>query len=238
MMTSARILLIEDNMEISDYNAEYLEKVGYLVSAAATLAEARIKLETFHPDLMVLDIMLPDGSGIDFCKEVRTVTTCPVLFLTNLTDVNQIVKGLRAGGDDYMIKPYRMEELLARIEAHLRRAALASSIRMTVGKDVLMLDTRSQRACLNDRDLLLKPKECQILGYLMQNRNRYVSADELYAEIWGMSSNEDVRTVFVHISNIRTKLKSVNRKGNIAIGKSKLKGYRLVSGEGQTWESL
>lgn len=233
MMTSARILLIEDNMEISGYNAEYLEKSEYLVSAAATLAEARTKLETFHPDLMVLDIMLPDGSGIDFCKQVRAVTTCPVLFLTNLTDVSQIVRGLRAGGDDYMIKPYRMEELLARIEAHLRRAALSSSIRMTVGNDVLMLDTRSQRACLNDRDLLLKPKECQILDYLMQNRNRYVSADELYGEIWGMSSNEDVRTVFVHISNIRAKLKSVNRKGNIAIEKSKSKGYRLVSGEEQ-----
>lgn len=237
-MMPAKILLVEDNTEISDYNAKCLKEEGYLVSTATSLAEARRKLESFQADLLVLDIMLPDGSGIDFCREIRAVTACPILFLTNLTEVSQVVKGLRAGGDDYMGKPYRIEELIARIEANLRRVAMYSSMKMTVGNDVLTLDARSQRACLNGRDLLLKPKEYQILDFLMQNRNRYVSASELYAEIWGMSSNEDVRTIFVHISNIRAKLKNANRQGGIVIGKSKLKGYRLVSEEDERWESL
>lgn len=238
MMATSRILLIEDNKEISDYNKKCLEIAGYTVATAATLAEGRKKLASFRPELMVLDIMLPDGSGIDFCREIRAITTCPVLFLTNLTELSQIVKGLRAGGDDYMIKPYRIEELIARIEAHLRRVAMPSGLRMTVGKDVLSLDARSQRACLNDRDLLLKPKEYQILDYLMQNRNRYVTATELYAEIWGMSSNEDVRTVFVHMSNIRAKLKSVDRKSKITIGKSRQEGYRLIPQGDERWSSL
>lgn len=236
-MIASRILLIEDNAEISRYNKTCLEEAGYEVSSAVTLAEGRRKLESFRPDLMVLDIMLPDGSGIDFCREIRGVASCPVLFLTNLTEVDQIVKGLRAGGDDYMIKPYRMEELLARIEAHLRRVSMMSNMRMTSGNDVLSLDARSHRACLNGRDLMLKPKEYQIVDYLMQNRNRYVGARELYAEIWGMSSNEDVRTVFVHISSIRAKLKAVHKTGGIELAKSKLKGYRLIPDQDERQES-
>lgn len=237
-MAISRILLIEDDTEISEYNKKCMEEAGYCVAAVTTLADARRRLEAFQTDLMVLDILMPDGSGIDFCREIRTVTSCPVLFLTNLTDVNQIVKGLRAGGDDYMIKPYRIEELIARIEAHLRRVEMSSSMQLAVGNDMLSLDSRSQRAFLNNRDLLLKPKEYQILDYLMQNRSRYVSANELYAEIWGMSSNEDVRTVFVHISNIRSKLKSVDRQNGIAIGKLKARGYRLVSGDDERRDSL
>lgn len=229
-MAASRILLIEDSKELCEYNKKYLEHEGYRVSSAETLAEARRQLETLRPDLMVLDILMPDGSGIDFCREVRAASACPVLFLTNLAETGQIVKGLHAGGDDYMIKPYRMEELLARIEAHLRRAAMAAGMRMEVEGDALTLDARFQRICLNDRDLLLKPKEYQILAYLMQNRNRYVSAGELYSEIWGLSSNKDVRTVFVHISNIRAKLKAADDRSRIVIGKSKLKGYRLLSG--------
>lgn len=237
-MAAAKILLIEDSVEISDYNTKCLEEAGYPVASATTLAEARKKMESFLPDLIVLDIMLPDGSGIDFCREIRAVMTCPVLFLTNLTELSQLVRGLRAGGDDYMRKPYRIEELIARIEANLRRAAMSSSMKMTAGNDVLTLDARSQRASLNDRDLLLKPKEYHILDYLMQNRSRYVSASELYAEIWGMSSNEDVRTVFVHISNIRSKLKNTDPRGRIEIGKSKLKGYRLIFEEDERWELI
>lgn len=229
-MEASRILLIEDNTEISEYNKTCMEEAGYMVSAASTLADARRKVEDFQPDLMVLDIMMPDGSGIDFCREIRKNTVCPVLFLTNLTDVSQIVKSLRAGGDDYMIKPYQIEELLARIEAHLRRASMSSSIRVTMGDDVLSLDSRTQRAFLNNRDLMLKPKEYQILDYLMQNQNRYVSANELYVEIWGMTSNEDVRTVFVHISNIRAKLKKADKQDRNLIGKLKFKGYRLLFG--------
>lgn len=228
-MGASKILLIEDSAELSDYNKSCLEEGGYSVSTALTLSEARKKLETFNPDMMVLDIMLPDGSGIDFCREIRGITLCPVLFLTNITDLTQIVKGLRAGGDDYMVKPYRIEELIARIEAHLRRISMSSNIKLDSGRDTLSLEVRSQRACLNGRDLLLKPKEYQLLYYLMQNRNRYVTANELYAEIWGMSSNEDIRTVFVHISNIRSKLKAADKDSLIVIDKLKLKGYRIVS---------
>lgn len=233
-MEKYRILLVEDSEEILDYNMEALEQAGYCVEAARSLEEARIKLEQFKPDLLVLDIMLPDGSGVDLCREVRAAASIPILFLSGLGESEQIVRGLRAGGDDYMVKPYRVEELLARIEAGLRRLEMMAGSRMAADGYCLLLDAKTQRAYINERDLMLKPKEYRLLDFLMRNQNRYTGAGEMYGEIWGMESNEDVRTVFVHISNIRSKMRKADGHCPIMIEGFKNKGYRLaISKEGE-----
>lgn len=224
------IMLVEDSEEILEYNKEALEEAGYSVETAKSLEGARKKLGLFKPDLLVLDIMLPDGSGVDLCREVRrAASSIPILFLSGLGESGQIIRGLRAGGDDYMVKPYRVEELLARIEANLRRLEMMSSSRMETDGHCLLLDAKTQRAYINGQDLMLKPKEYRLLDFLIRNQNRYTETGELYEEIWGMESNEDVRTVFVHISNIRSKMKKVDGHCPIVIEGFKNKGYRLTA---------
>lgn len=225
-----RILLVEDSEEILKYNREALENAGYGVEAARSMEGARKKLELHKPDLLVLDIMLPDGSGVDLCREIReAASSLPILFLSGLGESGQIVQGLRAGGDDYIVKPYKVEELLARIEASLRRLEMMAGSRLAADGYCLFLDAKTQRAYINEQDLMLKPKEYRLLDFLMRNRNRYTGAGELYEEIWGMESNEDVRTIFVHISNIRSKMRKAASRCPIVIEGFKNRGYRLAT---------
>lgn len=228
-MDKHRILLVEDDREISNYNRCELEHAGYCVDTAENLTQAKEKLETFCPDLMVLDILLPDGSGVDFCRQLRASSPLPVLFLTSLNDSTQIVNGLRSGGDDYIVKPYRFEELLARIEVSLRRLDMQKNIKVMGNHHILSMESRAMRAYIDGRDLNLKPKEYQILDYLAHNRNRYTMAQELYSEIWGMASNEDIRTILVHISHLRAKMSAGGGDGPFYIEKSRNKGYKLIT---------
>lgn len=120
-MRRSTLLLVEDSKEVLEDNRKALVAAGYEVLAASTLAGARERLARRQPDLILLDVLLPDGNGVELCRELRDSTAAPILFLTSLGESEQIVEGLRAGGDDYVTKPYRMEELLARVEAQLRR---------------------------------------------------------------------------------------------------------------------
>lgn len=149
---------------------------------------------------------MPDGSRLDFCRDLRSFTAAPVIFLTNVVGKQRIVEGLRAGGDDYLEKPYSMEELVARIEAQLRRMALLSRAGTRLVQGALELDLIRQQAYYGGKDLLLKPKEFQLLVYLMQSRNRYTTAGELYTGIWGQAAT-DLRTVTAHISMLRLRLR-------------------------------
>ncbi len=234
-MEAYHVLLIEDEPEILEYNRKRLMAEGYQVSVAATLTAARQALANNKPDLVVLDIMLPDGSGVDFCRDLRAVTKAPVLFLTSLGESEQIVRGLRAGGDDYMVKPYKMEELLARIEAHLRRAALwKQETEEQFGP--LQLDAANQRAYWAGQDLLLKPKEFQLLVCLLKNRNRYSTAAELYTAVWGLPILEDPRTIATHIYSLRKKLQKLAGDSIISIDSSRNRGYRLEYSQGGRYE--
>ena len=177
-MKGYHILLGEDEPDILEYNREQLEQRGYQVTAVSTLGQAEACVLRDNPDLLVLDVMMPDGSGLELCRRLREQFQGPILFLTSLGESSQIVQGLRAGGDDYITKPYDIEELAARIEAHLRR------LERRVGEDIhqggsrLYLNVKSQRAYLDGRDMLLKPKEYRLLAALMRNRGRYMEARE------------------------------------------------------------
>ena len=200
-----KILLVEDNLKIQELNRELLEEAsGYNVSLAMNLAQARASIKKRSPDLIVLDIMLPDGSGLDFLKELRsTDVKTPVLLLTALSETSDEIRGIQEGGDDYIAKPYDNGVLLVRIEALLRRA---SDIPKALSQGMLKLDFVSGSAYLDGVDMMLSKKEYSLLRLFIQNENRSLSADELYEAVWGQPMGIDSQALCTTISRLRKKL--------------------------------
>lgn len=200
-----QILLVEDNEQIMQGNERMLKRRGYEVITALTLAEARSAIQAQMPDLCVLDIMLPDGSGLDFMAELRKYSQTPILLLTGLTTPEDIVRGLTAGGDDYLPKPYDFGVLLARVEALLRRA---QQVPECIHKGRLRLDVTADVATLDGADLLLSQKEFSLLLILVQNEERYISAEYLYEKVWKQAMTGNSNTLKTTINRLREKIKS------------------------------
>jgi DNA-binding response OmpR family regulator len=199
------ILLVEDEQELQELNKEMLtRRGGYHVRLAMSLKEARDMIAAGEPSLIVLDIMLPDGSGLDFLKELRQKSDIPVLLLTGLGTSQDVVRGLSAGGDDYLAKPYDNDELLARIDARLRKTQHNRSDILKFGS--IAINTVSQRVYIHDRDILLKIREYALLLFLARRENQVLSAAYIYENVWGQPMMDDPSTVQVHISNLRKKL--------------------------------
>ena len=200
-----KILLVEDNVKILNTNKEFLEQEGYTVYIADTLSKGRYVLENKNVDIIVLDIMLPDGSGIDFCTEIRKQFDIPVIYLTCLEEEDNLVKALKAGGDEYMTKPYNLAALSARIMALLRRVKIEKTTLKNYTVGPLTVDYNKRIVSMDGTDLLLKPKEFDLFIFLLQKMEQDFTAEELYNLIWSGESI-DVRTVVVHISSLRKKL--------------------------------
>ena len=226
-MTPYYVLLVEDESDIRSTVRKRLTSEGYRVSEAENVKAAGSVLQKEQPDLIVLDIMLPDGSGLELCRNLRGITSAPILFVTSLGEKSQIVQGLRAGADDYIVKPFDPDELVARIEALLRRTERMQMDKPETPAALLTLETKERRAKWAGKDLVLSPKEYQLLAVLCRNRNRFTTAEELYSEIWGMSAQEDVRTVKVHISGLRRKLRQTAGDSALELVSQKERGYRL-----------
>lgn len=204
-MNAKRILLVEDNEQIMQGNERMLKRRGYEVITALSLAEARIAIQAQMPDLFVLDIMLPDGSGLDFMAELRKYSQTPVLLLTGLTTPEDIVRGLTAGGDDYLPKPYDFGVLLARVEALLRRA---QQVPECIHKGRLRLDVTADVATLDDTDLMLSQKEFSLLLIFVQNEERFIGAEYLYEKVWKQAMTGNSNTLKTTINRLREKIKS------------------------------
>jgi len=221
------MLLVDDNKDIQKLNKEMLERRGdYNVRLAMNLAEARKQIAEYRPDLVILDIMLPDGSGLDFVKELRNENNImykdtPILLLTALGDSIDVVKGLDTGGDDYLSKPYDNAVLLARIESLLRRTF---RVPRTLTKGSLTLDIIAGRGFIDGRDLLLTQKEFAVLLLLMQNEGRVISAETIYTNVWKQDADIDTNTLKATISNIRKKIEPSGCEINASRGK----GYILT----------
>ena len=200
---SRLILLIEDNVQILYGNERMLKWSGYDVLTALTLCEARERIAAAQPDAIVLDIMMPDGSGLDFMRELRPESNIPILLLTGLTTPEDIVRGLAEGGDDYLTKPYDFSVLLARIEALLRRAGRVPET-MTMG--ALKLNVVASRAFCGDDDLMLTQKEFALLLLLAQNEGKTLSAEYLYETVWKQSLAGDKNAVQTTVSKLRKKI--------------------------------
>lgn len=193
---------------------------GYEVISALTIAHARSAIQKQMPDLFVLDIMLPDGSGLDFLAELRRHTRAPVLLLTGLTTPKDIVRGLTAGGDDYLAKPYDFGVLLARVEALLRRA---EKIPEKLVRGRLCLDVAADVATFDGNDLLLTQKEFLLLQIFVQNEGRFITAEYLYEKVWKQPMTGDSNALRSTLKRLRAKLEG----SGYCIALSKGEGYQF-----------
>ena len=225
MPETIKILLVEDEVDIQRANEVFLSARGYKVYCAETLERAQHILWENPPDLILLDVMLPDGSGFDFCREVRKTSTIPIIFLTAMGADGNIIGGLAMGGDDYIVKPYNMEIMGARVAAQLRRHGYSESI---INLPPLTINLTSGRAFMNNNDLDLTPKEYQLLVFLVENRGQIVSQHRIYSAIWNSPAYTMGGTVRKHISRLRRKM-SIKRDGvNYFEISSSEHGYRFL----------
>ncbi|MCL2167139.1 MAG: response regulator transcription factor [Clostridiales bacterium] len=199
------VFMIEDDPGMLFLNRTNLARHGIETISAESLSKAREMLSKPF-DLILLDILLPDGNGLDFVPEIRAVTDVPILMLTSKREEADIVKGLLGGGDDYMTKPFRNEELCARIAALIRRAEMVKTHGREVTKGLLKLDTLTGRAYLSGEDLLLTQKEFALLLMLAQNEGKLLPKEHLYETIWNQPMAGDDRAMRKHLSNVRSKL--------------------------------
>lgn len=208
-MKQYTILLVEDNAAVLEINREALSMRGYRVIEAENIDQAQARLDAQPVDLIVLDILLPDGSGLDFCLNLRVRSAVPILFLSALAENSDIIRGLRAGGDDYLPKPYDLNVLIARIEAVLRREALRGqreALPTELVRGPLTLDLTALSAQVDGQDAYLTPREFALLLILVQAEGRVVPTRELYASAWGLVATDDLHAVRVQISRLRKKL--------------------------------
>ena len=197
------VLCVEDNIQVQMLNKPLLEARGFAVTLAMTIAEAREAMRQAMPDLMILDIRLPDGSGLDFLSELRKESNVPVIVLTEKKEETDIITGYASGCDDYVSKPYSFSVLYARIERLLRHMSTVPDI---LEKGALKLDILAGQAFLNGKDLLLTQKEFALLLLFAQNENKTMSAEHLYEKVWKAPMGGDKNIVQVTVSKLRRKI--------------------------------
>ena len=220
-MEDKLILLVEDNPHIMAINDAALHMRGYRTLQAETAHKCR-ELLCFHAvDLIVLDILLPDGDGVALCREIKQEYDVPILFLTAMGENEDIVKGLTAGGDDYLTKPYDLEVFMARVEARLR-AAHPKERAVRLGP--LQMNLLSGRAYIGETDLNLTQKEFAALLYLARHPNRSVSAQELYEAVWQQPMGADPHAVRMTISRLKQKLGGEDAR--VTVNSYRSSGYR------------
>lgn len=209
-MEDKTILLVEDNEELNEINRRALVLKGYSVLSAKTLGEAREYLSDYSPDVILLDVMLPDGDGIDFCKEIRDKTDAHILFLTSRVEHEDRVRGLETGGDDYITKPYHPEEMISRVAAAIRRREMSKTTPKDYAIGSLTLDIVAGMAYVNGNNLRLSTKEFALLYLLSQNEGKTLTSEYLYETVWKLFLNNDVRPLRTQISELRRKMANAN----------------------------
>ena len=200
------VLVVEDDNEVAAYLDSELSRRGYVVTLAATLAEAASAVEKDEWNVIVLDRLLPDGDGLAFIEDMRRRgSTVPILVLSALGDVNHRVEGLRAGGDDYLVKPFDIAELTARLEVLNRRAETQKPV-TEIGIGDLAIDLLSRRVSRGGEDIRLQPREFKLLEYLARHRGQVVTRAMLLEAVWGIQFDPQTNVVDVHISRLRNKI--------------------------------
>ena len=207
------ILLIEDDRNISELLQLYLEKEGYAVTAAFDGRQGLEKFRALQPDLVLLDVMMPVMNGWDTCRAIRAESQTPIIMLTAKSETDDKVMGLKAGADDYITKPFEMREVLARIEAILRRTVTVRAVNSNrLVFDRLVIDMDAFELIIDGKKVDAPPKEMELLHYLASTPNRVYTRNQLLDEVWGFDYFGDSRTVDVHVKRLREKLENVSEK--------------------------
>lgn len=202
-MSDKLILLVEDSKKVQNFNKRMLERAGFAVELAMTLTDAKAFLAWQTPAAIILDIGMPDGSGLDFLRELRETSKIPVLLLTGYSETKDIVKGFKGGCNDYLTKPYTFEVLHVRL---LRLLQNAEQVPETIAKGSFSLNLTSMIAHQNGEDMLLTQKEFALLLLFLQNEGKTMSAEYIYEKVWGQNMSGDIRAVKFQVSNLRKKI--------------------------------
>jgi DNA-binding response OmpR family regulator len=205
-IVGGRVLVVEDDAEIADVLRRSLRQEGYEVKTSADGVDALDVATGFVPDLVVLDLGLPRLDGVEVCRRLRAEGDVPILMLTARAETEDRVGGLDSGADDYLVKPFERQELLARIRALLRRRPPRGAASLSVGDLSLNPDTREVKR--GGRELELTNREFELLEYLMRNERLVVSRERLLDDVWGYDPTAATNTIDVFISNLRRKLEA------------------------------
>lgn len=211
-----KVFIVEDNELIREAVQEYFEVSGYQTHAFGTLKETRAALQYLKPDVVLLDVMLPDGNGFVFAREIRQQDNVPILFLTAKDDESDRILGFEVGGDDYVVKPFSNKELLLRVKALLRRSAPYdtdpgkdhSCLKMTLDQHALCIDETARKVYLDFQEVHLTSSEWNILSYLARHPEQAVSREAILGECLGYLHGGSERIVDTHIAKLRSILDS------------------------------
>ena len=211
---ATKILVVDDDAYISDALKMYLTKEGYEVGVAFDGGEALAAFKSFEPDLVLLDIMMPKKDGWQVCREIREMSSKPVIMITAKGEVFDKVLGLERGADDFIVKPFDMKEVSARIKAVLRRSHTRDNLDEgeTIKLDGLEISQLKYELKLGGKPVDIPPKELELLYFLVSNYNRVFTRDQLLDKVWGFDYLGDSRTVDVHVKRLREKLEGVSDK--------------------------
>ncbi len=224
-----KILIVDDEEDIISFLKDSLQDEDYEVFTAYNGNEAveRIKL---CPDLILLDVMMPDKSGYEICREIRDRVDCPIIFLTAKGEDEDIIRGLGAGGDDYISKPFSLRQLKARISAHLRRdqRSFNNENKVNLYFGDLNIDLKGRTLYCKGKAVVLTKKEFEIIEFLSVNCGQVFSKEQIYEKIWGYDAEGDSATVAEHVKKIRCKLKKYDKDREYV---------STVWGVGYKWES-
>ena len=207
-----KILVVEDDHNISDLIRMYLEKEGFEVYAAYDGGKAVELFRSVEPDMVLLDIMLPVMDGWGVCAKIRETSRTPIIMITAKSEVFDRIQGLEMGADDYIVKPFEMKELIARINAVLRRTEIPDDTKKRLVFDQMEINLDSYELTVAGNKIDTPPKELELLYHLASTPNRVYTRNQLLDEVWGFDYFGDSRTVDVHVKRLREKLEGVSDK--------------------------
>ena len=215
-MSAGKILVVDDDQNICELLRLYIEKENFEVAVANDGRRALELFDSFSPDLILLDIMLPELDGWQVCREIRKKSQCPISMLTAKGEGFDKVLGLELGADDYVVKPFETKEVVARIKAVLRRIGKnAADTVKEVKYDKLSINLTNYELKVNGVQIDTPPKEMELIYHLASNPNRVFTRDQLLDEVWGFDYYGDSRTVDVHVKRLREKLEGVSDKWSL-----------------------
>ena len=211
------VLIVEDDKNIQSLLQMYLEKEGYAVTVADDGSQGLAKFRAIKPDLVLLDVMMPIMDGWTVCKMIRAEYQTPIIMLTAKSELDDKVAGLRYGADDYITKPFEMKEVLARIEAVLRRTDrnITEQKARRLVFDKLIIDMDAFELSVDGKKIDTPPKEMELLFYLASSPNRVYTRNQLLDEVWGFDYFGDSRTVDVHVKRLREKLEGISNSWSL-----------------------
>jgi DNA-binding response OmpR family regulator len=202
-----KLLIIDDEPTIVETVEARMRKEGYTTFTADSAEEGMRLFKRVKPDLVILDVMLPQRSGFEFCRSIRQENATPIIIISARVEEADRVKGLDLGADDYVVKPFNLAELAARVKAVLRRVS-GDSVKETVERGDLRIDPRSHEATLNGKPMELSPKEFALLYFLARNAGQVFPREALLDRVWGRDAFVSARTVDVHVRWLRTRIET------------------------------